>query len=217
MAAAARSVPNPPKQERARARVDGVLDAADRLLAEQGAPGLSLPALAQAAGVPASSLYHFFPSAEAALVALLHRYNERLDALIEREWPRLPKRSWQELVRGVMALGREFHDAHPTYARLVLGSAPFDGLRRADDDHIVAMSRRLGGLLHTHFHAPDRPDLDGKLVVAIAIADRVWALALTKDGKISDSMFEESQHAVLAYLACYLPPLMARREESPAA
>lgn len=195
-------------------RVDGVLDAADRLLVEHGAGALSLPAIAQAAGMPASSLYHFFPSAEAVLVGLVRRYNEQLDALIEQSWPDLPKETWQTLVRGVMAVGRAFHDAHPTYARLVLRAATFDGLRRADDDHIVEMSRRLLTLLQAHFHVPPTPDLADKLVVAIAVSDRIWALTPTEVGRISDSMFEESQHAVLAYLACYLPPLMARREET---
>jgi len=211
--AAARSTPNPPKQERTRARVDAILDAADALLAERDAGALSLPMIAQAAGLPASSLYHFFPSAEAALVALVRRCNERMDALIEAAWPGLPKDSWQTLVRGVMAIGRAFHDAHPTYARLVLRTVAFESLRAADDAHITQMSHRLLALLKARFHVPPTPDLAGKLAVAIAISDRIWALTPPEDGKISDSMFEESQHAVLAYLSCHLPPLMARREE----
>jgi AcrR family transcriptional regulator len=211
---AARATPNPPKQERARARVDQALDAAEQLLSAQAAGALSLPTIALAAGMPASSLYHFFPSAEAVLVALVRRYNARLDALIEQAWPALPKQRWQDLVRGVMALGRDFHDRHPTYARLVLRTAAFDGLRRADDAHIVEMARRLLVLLQAHFLVPPTPRLDEKLAVAIAISDRIWALAPPQSGKISDSMFEESQHAVLAYLSCYLPPLMARREET---
>lgn len=211
--AAARSTPNPPKQERTRARVDAILDAADTLLAQHDAGALSLPMIAQAAGLPASSLYHFFPSAEAALVALVHRGNARMDAEIEAAWSDLPKQSWQDLVRGVMALGRGFHDANPAYARLVLRTVAYESLRAADDAHIVQMGGRLLTLLKAHFHVPPAPDLAGKLAVAIAISDRIWALSPPEDGRISDSMFAESQHAVLAYLSCHLPPLMARREE----
>jgi AcrR family transcriptional regulator len=212
--AAARSTPKPPKQARARVRVDAVLEAAERLLNTHAAGTLSLPMIAQAAGAPASSLYHFFPSTEAVLVTLVRRCNEQLDAAIEQAWPTLPKASWQDLVRGVMAVGRDFHDAHPTYARLVLRTAAFDALRSEDDAHIAQMSGRLLALLQTRFHIPPTPGLEQKLAVAIAISDRIWAFGPPENGKISDSMFEESQHAVLAYLSCYLPPLMARREET---
>jgi AcrR family transcriptional regulator len=206
-----RSTPKAPKRAGARARLDAILDAAEALAATRGIEGLSLPLLAQAAGVPASSLYHFFPSTEAVLVALVRRYNGLMDQALEAAIEDLPTDTWQAMARRLSSRARAFHDAHPVYARLILRTAAFDALRDADDEHIRQLARRFLDLLRTHFHVPDAPDLVTPLSVAMAISDRIWALLPDDDGNISDKAFEESQIAMIAYLANYLPPRMAPR------
>ncbi|MFH7611876.1 helix-turn-helix domain-containing protein, partial [Pseudomonas syringae pv. tagetis] len=47
-------------QARSQARIDSILDAARTLLAEQGVASLSIYRVAERAGIPPSSVYHFF-------------------------------------------------------------------------------------------------------------------------------------------------------------
>ncbi|QUD89756.1 TetR/AcrR family transcriptional regulator [Phenylobacterium montanum] len=212
LAAADRLQPKSPKRAAARARVDAILDAADVLAASRPTESLSLPLLAQAAGVPASSLYHFFPSIEAVLVALVRRYNAELDRDIEQLLETLEAGSWQATTRALSACARQFHDRNPVYARLVLRTAAFTSLRRADDEHIRQLAERFLELMNARFHMPNAPDLVTPLGVAMAISDRIWALLSDENGNISDKAFEESQIAMISYLSNYLPPQMALRE-----
>lgn len=63
-----------PLTARARARrelTDAITDAARRQLAEVGAPGLSLRAVARELGMVSSAIYRYFPSRDALLTALI--------------------------------------------------------------------------------------------------------------------------------------------------
>jgi AcrR family transcriptional regulator len=52
-----------PNRRGARSR-EAVLDAAERLIAENGFEAATVGALVKAAGIPASSIYHYFGSKE---------------------------------------------------------------------------------------------------------------------------------------------------------
>src|SRR5262245_29540883 len=60
-----------PRRERVRALMrQDILDAARRLVQEEGIRGLTMRALGRAVGVTAPTLYDYFPSKEAVLDAL---------------------------------------------------------------------------------------------------------------------------------------------------
>lgn len=63
-----------PIQSRGQKRVDEILDAAEELIAEVGVEAMTTNAVAERAGASVGSLYHFFPSKEAIVLALAHRF-----------------------------------------------------------------------------------------------------------------------------------------------
>lgn len=65
-----------PNRRGARSR-EAVLDAAERLMAEHGYVAATVAALVDEAGVPASSIYHYFGSKEGVLLAVMERGAER--------------------------------------------------------------------------------------------------------------------------------------------
>ncbi len=71
-----------PSQQRAHDRIDRILDAADHLLAEEGAGALGTKQVAVAAGVSIGSLYHWFPDKESIAEALAIRYWDELSELV---------------------------------------------------------------------------------------------------------------------------------------
>jgi AcrR family transcriptional regulator len=73
MAAKAAVVPN---RRGSRSR-EAVLDAAERLMAEHGYEAATVAALVEEAGVPPSSIYHYFGSKEGVLLAVMERGAER--------------------------------------------------------------------------------------------------------------------------------------------
>jgi AcrR family transcriptional regulator len=65
---------------------EAVLDAAERLMAEQGYGAASVAALVERADVPPSSIYHYFGSKEGVLLAVMERGAQRFfDALPDFE------------------------------------------------------------------------------------------------------------------------------------
>ena len=62
-----------PAQARSRATVEAILEAATRILRDQGLAGLTTNRVAERAGVSVGSLYQYFPGKEALLAALIER------------------------------------------------------------------------------------------------------------------------------------------------
>src|SRR3954447_10769421 len=72
MAPKLRTVPRKsPRQDRSRATVDAILEAAARVLVKQGFERTTTNRVAEAAGVSVGSLYQYFPSQEALVAALV--------------------------------------------------------------------------------------------------------------------------------------------------
>lgn len=63
-----------PRNDRAAAAYEAMVVAAERVLAEQGAAGLTTNRIADVAGVSIGTLYQYFPNKEAVAAALIDRY-----------------------------------------------------------------------------------------------------------------------------------------------
>ena len=78
-----------PQQARSRETVRAILDAATRVLSQEGYDRASTNRIAAVAGVSIGSLYQFFPNKEAIFVALRKRFFEELTEVFQAEAPRL--------------------------------------------------------------------------------------------------------------------------------
>ena len=67
-----------------------ILDAAEQLVADQGASSLTLDAVAQAAGVSKGGLLYHYPNKDALLAAMIERHCDDLDECCARELEGLP-------------------------------------------------------------------------------------------------------------------------------
>jgi len=77
-----------PSQTRALRTVDTLFEAATRVLQTEGEAGFTTNRIAERAGFSIGTLYQYFPSKEAIVVALVRRHRERvmreLDTMLER-------------------------------------------------------------------------------------------------------------------------------------
>jgi len=77
-----------PSQTRALRTIDTLFEAAARILASEGESGFTTNRIAERAGFSIGTLYQYFPSKEAIVVAMVRRQRERvmreLDAVLER-------------------------------------------------------------------------------------------------------------------------------------
>jgi AcrR family transcriptional regulator len=77
-----RQLRNVPRQTRSRERLGRVLNAADALLARDGASAFTAARIATEAGIPVGSVYHYFVDKEAIVEALALRYWSDFEDLV---------------------------------------------------------------------------------------------------------------------------------------
>lgn len=174
----------------------------ESVLAEEGADALTIQRISRAAGVPMASVYHFFPTASAAAVAIAQSYFEGFREGVSAVLTAQPSAPWRQLVLQLMSHTVTFYRRHPYAMRLLFGSDHSWRVRQADVVNNGQMARDLALALGHHFET-DSIRVDDAFAIAIGIADSVWALSVARHGEITDTFAREAARAAIAYLEVY--------------
>jgi AcrR family transcriptional regulator len=130
-----------PNRRGARSR-EAVLDAAERIMAERGYEAATVSSLVEEAGVPASSIYHYFGSKEGVLLAVMERGAERFHEALPEPVRRRGSQS-QHLSRLVGSIA-EGLERRPDFLRLILVMATQPRLNgNGEVDVVVERVREL--------------------------------------------------------------------------
>jgi AcrR family transcriptional regulator len=194
------TAPRQPQQERGERRVCAILDAAASLIAELGAEGLTVQALAERAQTSKGSLYHFFPDLPSVLRALGERHAERITELTDRmiadpsiDWASL---SVEETVRHFMA-PLAYLAAHPDL--LALARTPVsasEGTRR------LAPIRKLADhLLQRRYPTLSPRQRATTASTMVAVMDGVVSFSLRSSDAEAKGMLAELRKVIASYLA----------------
>jgi AcrR family transcriptional regulator len=110
-----------PNRRGARSR-EVVLDAAERLMAEQGYDAATVARLVEEAGIPPSSIYHYFGSKEGILLAVMERGAERFFADNLEALPDIDRRlgSQAEHLRALVSTTATTLERHPDFLRILI-------------------------------------------------------------------------------------------------
>ena len=120
-----------------------VLDAAERLMAEQGYEAATLARVVEEAGIPLSSVYHYYGSKDGVLLAVMERGAERFFADLP-EWNRRIGRPAEHLARVLSTAARTL-ERHPNFLSLLIVFAVQPPAHGADEvEVVVERVRRLG-------------------------------------------------------------------------
>jgi AcrR family transcriptional regulator len=129
-----------------------VLDAAERVMAEHGFEAATVARVVEEAGIPLSSVYHYYGSKDGILLAVMQRGAERFFADLP-EWDRRAGRPAEHLTRVISGAIRTL-ERHPDFLRLliVLAAQPPDGdagairavIGRIRDEALGLLRRQIG-------------------------------------------------------------------------
>jgi AcrR family transcriptional regulator len=95
-----------------------VLDAAERVMAEHGYDGASVALVVEEAGIPLSSVYHYFGSKDGILLAVMERGAERFFAELPQPSTRLG--SSRQHVDAMVSTLIDALARHPNFLRLLI-------------------------------------------------------------------------------------------------
>lgn len=206
-------MPRLPQRAAGRQRYLLLVDAVDRLLSERDAGEISLYDIAEAAGVPTASVYHFFPSMAAGYVALAQRYLETFREIFAQPIDHDSLSCWQDVFRVKHQQALDYYKNHIVARKLFLGSEYSWQVRQADVVGNRHLAESLAGTYRRHFHLDNAEMLIEKIEVGIDMCDSIWALSCLKNaGVIDDYYAQESARAYEAYMGLYIPIHVAKRE-----
>jgi AcrR family transcriptional regulator len=108
-----------PRQARARATWDALLEAAAQLLAAHGLVRLTTNSVAERAGVSIGSLYQYFPNRDALMVALIERQQAQQAAALDAAFAVLPGPDLRATVTLLVRAAMAHHHADPLLATAI--------------------------------------------------------------------------------------------------
>ena len=199
MAAPRESVDNPlrktPSQTRALRTIDTLFEAATRILASEGEAGFTTNRIAERAGFSIGTLYQYFPSKEAIVVALVRRHRDRvlreLDVMLDRcvagEYG--VEDALRMYLRHIVdAFGRG-QKAQRLLARLGWQLDAPAAIVAAMDDGAERIRSALARIDDPELPVPDEPTL---YMLTRAVIGAVRSAAVEESAMLDDPRFEEA-------------------------
>jgi AcrR family transcriptional regulator len=144
-----------PQQERSRALVDAVLDAAARVLVKDGYEGATTNRIAEAAGISVGSLYQYFPNKESIVGRLMDKHSGEMWDVFASGIEAFRDRSLAEAVPAVIDAIMTAHRVSPRLHRVLQEQVPRIGRLAKQRE----MNRRAAEVV-AHFLAGHRDETD---------------------------------------------------------
>ncbi len=162
-----------PTQERAKATVDAIVKATARILVKDGYEATSTNQVAKAAGVSIGSLYQYFPSKEALVMAVMERH---VDSMLGSFQARLLELMNEEVEKVAPALVHELiemHRVNPKLHQVLVQQVPRIGkLTKLEE-----MNRRVAQLVSAYLIAHrDEVDVASPELAAYVIVKAAEAI-----------------------------------------
>jgi AcrR family transcriptional regulator len=192
-----------PTQARSRARVRRLVDAAEELLAAEGAEALTTTRVAEVAGVSVGSLYQYLPDKGAIVEALARRYLAEFEALmgeLERDIRRNPG-AWADPVGRLIDAFSARYRERPGYRALWFGRELSDELRAADRENKVALAQGVRRIAVTLGLARDDDYLRVAARAGVLVTDSILQEAFRLDPLGDAELIEEAKRILRLYLA----------------
>jgi AcrR family transcriptional regulator len=140
-----------PRQPRGKATLARMLDAADRLMAAEGADAVTTTRIAAEAGVSVGSVYRYLPHRGAIIEALARRYLSLLEDQLDRMVVALRAGTWRptDLVGETIDAFATFYRDHPGFRALWFGRHLTAETALLDRAHKHRMAERIRDMLAT--------------------------------------------------------------------
>jgi AcrR family transcriptional regulator len=193
-----------PRQARSRETVHAILRAAAQVFAAQGYAGATTNHIAARAGVSIGSLYEYFPSKDALLVALTDDHVVEGAAILTRVWAEIETcHNIAEVVRRFAGAMFELHTRDRKLHRVLFEEVP---LPRRTRQRVAAIEAEITARLEAYLRA--RPEITCRdpALAATVIVQCVEALThkliVHGDGGTGTDVYVEEMVAlVTSYLA----------------
>ena len=198
-----------PTQQRSRARMASVLDAAAALIDEIGPDAATTALIASRAGVSVGWLYDFFPNREAVYEAVMARSIANVTPIADRVHAEYAARPWREGLCAVIDALVSFYRTDPGFRVLWFSRFQSAQMIQENVSHDLAEARAALSRLERSGLRLRGVDPDAAMHLVVGIVDKGLDLAFRLDPSGDPRIIDETKTAVCAYLERYDEPSSA--------
>jgi AcrR family transcriptional regulator len=191
-------------RQRGRERRQQLLQAAYDLLCERPIEDVSFRDIADAAGVPEGSAYHFFANRFDVFSALAKQLSDQFIAAHRRRIPPARRTSWRALAEHLVDVGARVYAKSPPARQLLIGGKTPPEVKQADRITARAVGNVMYEIFALHFELPDTTEMRDAFYYFIEITDLLFTLSVIEHGEITPAMLAEAKRAGTGYLGTYL-------------
>jgi AcrR family transcriptional regulator len=195
---------NVPSQARSRARLRRVLDAADEVLATGGTIAFTTTRIAEAAGIPVGSVYHYFPDKEAIVEALAVGYWSDFEYLVAGVAETDERDPLEDPCASIIdALAAGFR-ASPGFRALWYGGLRTEQVRNATRPTRTAIARWVAQILASRWPGASTEECSTAARMVVLAGDGLLREAFRIDPDGDEGLLRESKLMVDAYVLAKL-------------
>jgi AcrR family transcriptional regulator len=191
-------------RKRGRERRKLLLKATYDLLCVRPVEDISFRDIADEAGVPEGSAYHFFANRFDVFSALAEELSDQFIEAHRRKIPPSRRKSWQALAEHLIDVGAKVYAKNPPARQLLIGGKTPPEVKQADRLNDRAVGNVMYEVFAEHFELPETDEMRKAFFYFIEITDLIFTLSVIEHGEITAEMLAEAKRAGTGYLGTYL-------------
>jgi AcrR family transcriptional regulator len=191
-----------PRQKRSREKVAAILDAAARVLVDEGYERATTNRVAEVAGISIGSLYQYFPNKESLVAALAERHSEAMCRVYTKKAELLLNAPLAVAAEDLVRTNLEVHAADARLHKVLMEEVPRVGALEA----VEAIDRKISAVMRGYLEARKDEiapkDLDVATFVLVKLVQVLAHRAVVERPEYleDDRLIKETTAAVLGYL-----------------
>jgi AcrR family transcriptional regulator len=193
-----------PRQARARATIDAIIEASIQLLLAHGYAHFTTARVAERAGVSVGSLYQYFPNKAALAAAVIDRCCEAFIADLEQALAGRPRITLAECIGAIVEVILVSHQLTPDLHRIVIDLAPRIGVAEKTERMNRKMAEGIEAVLRVHADEI-APDVDlgtaSAIIVTLLVALAHEAGTADRTPDRNAAIAGEATSMIMRYLA----------------
>ena len=202
-----------PLQDRSKATVDAIVQAMTRVLIKHGWDAASTNRVAIVAGVSVGSLYQYFPSKEALVLAVMERHALATTERLKERMMQLAAAPLEEAAYELVHLFIEAHQTNPKLHRVLIEQVPKVGALAKLEELNQLYERLLTAYMEIHRDDLEIKDLSIAAYVIVQAVEALCHHAVLKRQELIDNgkLEEEIVRLVLGYIK---PSLLVKAQSA---
>lgn len=198
-----------PEQDRSRATVGAILEAAARVLVTSGYEAFTTNRVAEKAGISIGSFYQYFPNKDALLSELMRRHIEEIESGVEEMALHAATMPLEQLIRVAIVQNINAHLINPELHRVLSEEVPLAGLTNWKATYTKRMHERVRAAFELRRSEIRVPDLD------LAVYMVTSAVEAVVHNAVSERTAELKSGALAAELARMLVGYLTGKQTLP--